>query len=102
MATITREKMAKKKITPPAGLERLEKAPNKSQWIRAAIIAGTFAAIALLSVVTQGPGETRPDWQIILTRIALLSVTTVIYFYMLFSTRLNRKDDTQQEKPKKK
>lgn len=93
--------MAKKKTTPPLSLEPSEKKADKTKLIEAAMIAGTFVAIALLSVVTEGPGDTWPDWRIILTRIALLSVTSAIYFYMLLSTRTNPKGDAQETSKKK-
>jgi hypothetical protein len=102
MATTTKERMAKRK-TPPPKTTAPEAAEKKwKKWIRPAIIFGTFASIILLSVFTQGPNDAWPSWQLILTRIAFLAVSTALYFFMLFRTQSERKKEHQKTKPKKK
>jgi len=102
MTTILKERMAKKKTPLPKIQPPEEGKKKRSTWIRNAIIAGTFAAIALLSVVTKEPDGVWPDSKIIITRIALLSLTTALYFFMLFWTRPNKKEEKEKAKPGKK
>jgi len=90
--------MAKKELLP---IEP-EAGNNKGKLIKVLIIAGTFIAIVVLSIVTQGPGSGWPAMSVIAIRIALLSLCTVIYFLMLYYTQASRAKDTQKPQTGKK
>ena len=86
--------MAKKELLPI----KPEAGNNKGKLIKMLIIAGTFLAIAVLSIVTQGQGGGWPAASVIAIRIALLSLCTVIYFLMLYYTQASRAKDTERER----
>lgn len=90
--------MAKKQTLP----EKIEPTNNKSKLIKTLIIAGTFAAIATLSIVTQGPGDGWPSAGVVAVRIVLLSACTAIYFWMLYHTRASRQNEKQKPQTGKK
>jgi hypothetical protein len=64
---------------------------NRGKLIQALIVVGTFAALAVLSIVTQGPHDTRPSAKVVIVRIVLLSVLTALYFAMLYYTMGNHR-----------
>ena len=71
---------------------------NRGKLIQALIVAGTFAAIVLLSIVTKGPNDARQTTNVIIVRIVLLAGLTVLYFVMLYYTMGNhrgKKKDSQ-------
>lgn len=76
--------------------EKTEPRNGKARLIKALIIAGTFLAVAALSIVTRGPDDGWPSPGVIAARIVLLSGCTVVYFGMLYYTRASR----QNQKPK--
>ncbi len=84
--------MAKKKPEPEKPAKK-EPVKNRSKIIKALIIGGTFAAIAILSIITQGPGGARPAPGVIAMRILLLSVCSALYFWMLYYTQSSRQND---------
>ena len=75
---------------------------NKATLIKVIIIAGTFAAIAALSIVTKGPNNGWPSAGVIAARIVLLSACTVVYFWMLYHTRASRQNEKQKTQTGKK
>jgi hypothetical protein len=85
-----------KKVLPEVLPETNEQGNNKSTPIKALIVAGTFLAIATLSVVTRGLNDARPSAGVIAVRIALLSACTVVYFGMLYHTRASRLKDKKE------
>jgi len=101
--------MAKKK-SPPKKVEKkpepeIEKNGGSSGLIKILIIAGTFFAIAALSIVTKGLDNNWPsvitkgldnNWpsvNVVAIRIVLLSLCTVVYFLMLYRTRASRQNE---------
>lgn len=90
--------IAKKKAPP----EVAGKNNNRGTLIKALIIGGTFAAIAILSIVTQGPGDGWPGAGVVALRIILLSACALVYFWMLYHTRARRQNDEQKSQPGKK
>ena len=69
---------------------------GKGALIKAIIIAGTFAAIAILSIITRGANDGSPSAGVIAARIVLLSACTVVYFGMLYYTRTSRQNEKQK------
>ena len=90
--------MAKKELLPVEP----EAGNNKGKLIKVLIIVGTFIAIAVLSIVTQGQGGGWPAASVIAIRIALLSLCTVVYFLMLYYTQASRAKDAQKPQTGKK
>ena len=91
------EVMAKKK-SPPKKVEKkpepeIEKNGGSSGLIKILIIAGTFFAIAALSIVTKGLDNNWPSVNVVAIRIVLLSLCTVVYFLMLYRTRASRQNE---------
>ncbi|UCD59130.1 MAG: hypothetical protein JSV16_08585 [Candidatus Hydrogenedentota bacterium] len=84
--------MAKRKALP----ERVELSANRNKLVKALIIGGTFAAIAILSIVTRSPGNAWPSLTVVAIRIVLLSACTAVYFWMLYRTKTNRQNDKQK------
>jgi hypothetical protein len=89
--------MAKKALP-----EKSEPANNKAPLIKIIIIAGTFGAIAALSIITRGPNDGWPSLGVIAARIVLLSACTVVYFWMLYHTRASRQNEKQKPQTGKK
>ncbi len=82
--------MAKLKPVP----EKTEQQPNgRSKLIQWLIIAGTFAAIVILSVVAKGPQGESPGAITVAIRIVSLSILSLVYFWMLYYTRSSRRKD---------
>ncbi len=75
---------------------------NRGKLIQALIVAGTFAAIVALSIVTGGPHDTRPSTNVIVVRIVLLAGLTVLYFVMLYYTMGNHRSKKKDSQPDKK
>ena len=90
--------MAKKKPAPA----KTEPTNNRITLIKVLIIVGTFVAIVALSIVTQGPNGGWASAGVITARIVLLSACTVVYFGMLYYTRVSRQNDAQKSQPEKK
>jgi hypothetical protein len=64
---------------------------NRGKLIQAVIVLVTFASIVALSIVTQGPHDTRPTTGVVMVRIILLAGLTVLYFVMLYYTMGNHR-----------
>jgi len=100
MAISLKELMIKRK-SPAVKPERTEAEKKKrSKQIGIAIIVATFAAIVILSIVSQGDSDGVPEWNVIVTRVVLLSVTTAVYFFMLFRSISGGKKTEEKERPK--
>ncbi len=82
--------------------EETGKNNRRSRFIKALMIGGTFVAIAILSIVTQGPGDRWPSAGVVALRIILLSACAVVYFLMLYHTRASRQNSEQKSQPGKK
>lgn len=94
--------MAKKKIITQKAGETGEPSEKKVTWIRIAMLLGTFGAIVLLSIITRGPHGSSPAANVIFMRILLLSVTSALYFFMLYHTHANGKAERNKQKRDKK
>ena len=94
---MTKEK-PKKKALP----EKAEPTNNRGKLIKALIIGGTFVAIAILSIVTQGPGNGWPGPGVIVARILLFAACTAVYFVMLYRMQASRRSDEQNRRTDKK
>jgi hypothetical protein len=70
--------------------------------IKASIIVSTFVTIAVLSVFSQGADDTSPGVGVVIIRFALLSACAVIYFLMLYLTRVSRQKSDQKPSRDKK
>lgn len=71
-------------------------------WVKPAIIAGTFGSIIALSILTEGAGDVRPGIGVVSVRIALLSLTAIVYFGMLYYTRASRQNEENKAESGKK
>lgn len=85
-----------KKNAPP---EEAGKNNNRGKLIKALMIGGTFAAIVILSIVTQGSDAGWPGAGVVALRILLLSACAVVYFWMLYHTRASRQNSEQKKPP---
>jgi hypothetical protein len=94
--------MAKIRPVPEKVAPGPEPANGRATLIKTIIIVGTFAAIAILSIITQGAGNARPGIGIIAARIVLLSACTALYFVMLYRTRVSRRNEEQKRRTAKK
>lgn len=90
--------MAKTK-TIPQNVE--QKTSERGRLYQILIIAGTFIAIVVLSVVARGPGGEWPGPGVVAIRIALLSFFTVVYFWMLYHTRVSRERENHKPRDEK-
>jgi len=82
--------------------ENIEPTRNRSKLIKPLIIVGTFAAIAALSIVTQGEGGGWPAPSVIAIRFGLLSACSLVYFWMLSRTKVGGENDKKKPVPRKK
>ena len=82
--------------------ENIEPGGNRSKLIKPLIIGGTFAAIAALSILTQGDGGGRPAPSVIAIRFGLLSACSLVYFWMLSRTKTGSENDKKKPQPRKK
>jgi hypothetical protein len=100
----------KKKIEPKTPKQLAEPEPTQAPeakaeaeagngmtgMIKALIIVSTFVSIAVLSVFSQGGDDNWPGVGVVAIRFSLLSVSAMIYFLMLYFTRLSRQKDEQK------
>jgi hypothetical protein len=70
--------------------------------VKVLIIVSTFVAIALLSVFSQAPHGAPPGVGVVAIRFSLLSACALIYFLMLYMTRLSRQKSEQKPADDKK
>jgi len=111
MATKKKKKTQSKKPKKPADSQPARPIEGKAEvvgkagdkagngmagMIKALIIVSTFIAIAVLSVFSQGPDNTSPGIGVVAIRFSLLSVCAMVYFLMLYLTRLSRQKDEQK------
>jgi uncharacterized membrane protein len=75
----------------PDSLNKTGQKNNRGKLIQAIIVVATLASIVALSVVTQGPHDTRPTAGVVIVRIILLAGLTVLYFVMLYYTMGNHR-----------
>lgn len=64
--------------------------------IKTLIIVSTFVSIAVLSVFSQGSDSNWPGMGVVAIRFSLLSLFAMVYFLMLYLTRMSRQKDEQK------
>ncbi|RJP67227.1 MAG: hypothetical protein C4532_14955 [Candidatus Abyssobacteria bacterium SURF_17] len=78
--------------------EQSKTGTNRGKLIKALIIAGTFAGIVLLSLLSRVPGGELPSVSVVLLRTALLSVCTLVYFWMLYYMQASNRNGKQKSR----
>lgn len=82
--------------------QKVELEDGLAGLIKMLIIAATFVAIAALSIFAQGLDDKWPGPGIVAVRFALLSFFALLYFLMLYVTRLSRRNQAQKPQTGKK